>query len=291
MMCAGGCTWQWLQRTVQQPIGQSRAAAPSESPAQEPSQTHELHIQNQHIKHTRRLLRLFRRALSKQTLLAQEGSSAVHGSESQTQTPATAPRTCDPTCTESTLVSDTASSSVTASNCNPADCFQTVSATAPAPAPDSAVAQAPSALIGADSAADCAMSASTQPRDGMTAAGYDSSSVPDLASISKATLLSQARPSAERTILVEAIIPDHPLAANTCHAPCLLNLSVTPQALASYYPGSTLQLCASAAFSQGIDAQRALAESLMQQHMQRSESGWKGGTPIQLSSSVKVSHH
>lgn len=70
-----------------------------------------------------------------------------------------------------------------------------------------------------------------------------------------------------------------------------MDLLVTPQALASYYPGGTLQLCASAAFPEGIDAQRALAESLVQQHMQKSASGWKGSTPIQLSSSVKVSHH
>lgn len=292
-MCAGGCTWQWLQRTLQQPVKQSSVAAPSVSPPQEPSHAHELHIQNQHIKHTRRLLRLFRRALSKQTLITRGGSSAMHGSGSQTQTPATAPRKCNPTCTELTAISHTASSSVAASNCTPSGSFRTASGTAAAP--DLAAAQPPSALREAasaadtDSTADHATSASTQAKDGITAGGSDSSSTPHSASINKAALFSQARPSAQSIILVEAIIPDHQLAANSCHAPYLFNLSVTPQALASYYPGSTLQLCASAAFPEGIDAQRALAESLVQHHMQRSESDEKGSTPIQLSSSIKVS--
>lgn len=294
-MCAGGCTWQWLQRTVQRPVGQSSVAAPGESPAQAPSHAHELHIQDQHIKHTRRLLRLFRRAISKQTLVTQEGSLAVHGSKSQMQMPTMAPGKCDPTSTDWTMSGHTASSSVAASNCTPADSFQTASGTAAAL--NSAASQAPSALKGAasaadaDSAADHAMSASTQPRVGIMAAGCDSSSTPHSTSVNKAVLFSQARSSAQRTILVEAIIPDHQVAANWCHAPCLMNLSVTPQALASYYPGSTLQLCASAASPEGIDAQRAVAESLVQQCMQRSESGWNGGTPTQLSSSVKVSHH
>lgn len=206
----------------------------------------------------------------------------MHGSESQTQTPTTAPRICDPTCTELTVSGHTASSSVAASNYTPADSFQTASASAAAP--DSAAAQTPSALRGAvsvadtNSTADHAMSASTQ-------ANHDSSSLPHSAVTNKAVLFSQARPSSQKTILVEAIIPDHQLATNSCHAPCLLNLSVTPQALASYHPGST---CASAAFPEGIDAQRALAEGLVQQHMHRSE---PGSTPIQLSSSIKVSHH
>ena len=293
-MCSGGCTWQWLQRTVQQPMSQSIVLAPSVSRPQDPSHAHAHHILSQHIKHTRRLLRLFRRALSKQTLITLGSSPAAHGSELPAQVPAAAPRMCDPISKELAASSYSASSSAAANNCAPPVSCQ--SKAAAAAALDSAAPQASSALRGAASAsatdptAGHTMLASTQAVDASTAAGHDSSSAPHSTSMNKAALFSRAKPSAQATILVEAIIPDQQLCANSCHTPCLLNFTVAPQTLARHCSGGTWQTDAITALPEGINAQRDMAEKLVQQHIQGSESGWSCNAPIQLSSSIKVSH-
>ena len=287
-MGAGGCTWQWLQRTVQQPMGQSSFVAPSVSQSQDASHDHAHHILSQHTKHTRRLLRLFRRALSRQTSVTLRGSSAIHGSELPAQMPAAAARVCNPT-REELASRHIASSSAAVSKGAPAVSCQ--SATAAAAALDPAAAQASPALRGAasaavtDSTADHTMSASTQAGD-TKAADNHSPSAPHSAS-NKAALFSQTMPSTQTTILVEAILPDQQLCANLCHTPCLVNFSVAPQTLASHSGG---KLQSDASTTEGINTQRELAEKLVRQHMQSREFCWNNSAPIQLSSSIKVSY-
>lgn len=286
VMCVGGCTWQWLQRAVQQPIDQGSLLAPSVSQQpQDPSHAHANHMLSQHIKHTRRLLRLFRHALSKQALLTPGASSAMYGSELPAQMPAAAPTTWNPTSRELAASSHTASSAAAASNCAPSISCQSAAAADSAAAPASSGAA--SAAV-TDSTADHAMSASAQAEDSSVAAGRDSSSVPHSASI-KAALMLEAKPSAHTTILVEAIIPDQQLCTNSCHTPWLWNFSIAPQTLASHCSCGTLQTTASTAVPEGMDAQRHMAEQLVQQHIQSCEFGWNGKAPIQLSSSIKVS--
>ena len=288
-MSVGGCTWQWLQRTAQQPMGQSCLLTPNVSQPRDPRHAHAHQILSQHIKQTRRLLRLLRHALSKHISASPGGSSALHGSELPGQLPAAAPKICNPT-SEELAASGHISSSAAASNCAPSASCQSAAATAF----DSATAQASSALRGAasaavaDSSADHAISASTQAEDPSTAAGRDSSSVFHSA-FNKAALFSQAKPSTQTTILVEAVLPDQQFCANLCHTPCLLNFSIAPQILGSY-SGVTLQTNASTAVPEGIDTKRELAEQLVRQHVQSSKSGWNSSAPIQLSSSIKVSH-
>lgn len=293
-MCIGGCTWQWLQRTVQQPLGQSSLLAPSVSQPQDARHAHAHHILSQHIKHTWRLIRLFRHAISKQTLVTSGGSPAMHGSDLPAQMPAAVPRMCNSIGEELEASSHSAFSSAAASSCAP--CVSCQSEAAAAAALDPAAAQASSALRGAAEAAVTAstvehtMSASTQAEDASAAAGHHSSSAPHSDSMNKAALFVGAKPSAQTTILVQAVIPDQQLCTNSCHTPCLLNFSVAPQTLASHCSGGTLQTNASTAVPEGIEAQRDIAKKLVQQHLQGTDSGWNGSAPIQLSSSVKVSH-
>ena len=85
MCTAGGCTWQWLRQTLElQSCGQQHnAGSPSaqgpvdaSSPNQSPSHVRAAAISGQHVKQTRRLLRLFRHALAKQSSANRPNPSA-----------------------------------------------------------------------------------------------------------------------------------------------------------------------------------------------------------------------
>ena len=85
MSVTGGCTWQWLQETVklQSPDQQHDTDAPSakgpdgaSSAIQTPSQVRAAAISSQHVKQTRRLLRLFRHALAEQSSASRPSTPA-----------------------------------------------------------------------------------------------------------------------------------------------------------------------------------------------------------------------
>ena len=349
-MCIGGCTWQWIQRTVQEPTDQGSLLPPNVTQSQKASHAHVSYIRSHHIRHARRLLRLFRHALAKQAYTTMGGSSALHSSELSVHMPAAMSRASDShiaqstsPCSGSTVSIEGASPSAVVHNFTPLASCQVPLAAAAAPesaaahapaasrgvipaaaaAPESATAQAPSAVSRAASAAAhasdsatsrassalkgaasaaatdptsnrcvsaCTQAASAAAQASSTAAGRDPASRPLSKSIDKAALFSQAKPSTQPTILVEAIIPVEQLHTNSCHTPCLLNFSVAPHALSSECYDKTVQANASTEVPEGINAQRKYAENLVRQHVQNRDYGWNVNGHIQLSSSIKVSN-
>ncbi|KAL3136492.1 hypothetical protein ABBQ38_005745 [Trebouxia sp. C0009 RCD-2024] len=296
-----GCTWQWLQRTV--PAGQGDPMASGTSLTQDPSRGHASNVQSQHIKHTRRLLRLFRHALSKQASTPLQGSSPAHGLRSyhahETMSMPSVPGSEHP---ETLLLAQGASSALAVGSCAaPAPCPASAAA-----ALDSASAQASSALSGAasaaarDSTADPGLSACTAATSAVAVTTDDSSSAPhsdtgqasrlQSAHSNKADLArvgSQANPSAGATLLVEAIVPDEKLCTNSCHMRCVFNISVAIQALSSYCCRNVAQMGTSVTALEGTQAQRHFIETLVRQHMQSKDFGLNVDAHVQLSSSIK----
>ncbi|KAL3147222.1 hypothetical protein ABBQ32_002718 [Trebouxia sp. C0010 RCD-2024] len=166
----------------------------------------------------------------------------------------------------------------------------------------SASAEASSALSGAasaavrDSTADPGLSASTAAASAVAVTSNDSSlaaadsgpaSRLQSAPRNKAALPSQANPSAEATLLVEAIVPDEKLCTNSCHMPCVFNILVADPALSSCCCRSELQTNASVTALEGTEAQRQFIEMLVRQHLQTKDFGLNVDAHIQLSSSIK----
>lgn len=268
---------------------------------QNPSHGHASNIHSQHIKHTRRLLRLFRHALSKQASTPPQDSSAGDGSKSgHAREAASMPSGHGSEHLESLLLTQGASSALAVGICTSSlPCV-----TSAAAAIHSASAEASSALSGAasaavrDSTADPGLSASTAAASAVAVTSNDSSlaaadsgpaSRLQSAPRNKAALPSQANPSAEATLLVEAIVPDEKLCTNSCHMPCVFNILVADPALSSCCCRSELQTNASVTALEGTEAQRQFIEMLVRQHLQTKDFGLNVDAHIQLSSSIKVS--
>ena len=257
MMCAGGCTLQWLQHTGQWP-----ADCPGKSPnthLDQQSHARRDTIHSHHIKHTRRLLRLFRHALSKQT-----NADSVH------QTCANGRHSHDPVLRESAATTETQS-------------------TAPAIG-DLAAADTSSAHAAASSSAATAESLPARASTRLErAAAAAASHVPTITCCSALTghtaQSTQTTSEAQTTIHVEATVPDEQLPVNTCHAPCLFSFSFASRALSEPSAAD-----AGADVHLDMDAQRHHAEELVRQHISSLIGSSVNLPDLQTSSSLKVNY-
>ena len=88
LLFAGGCTWQWLQKTTQLQSSDhdheldsdthpAKTSMHADSSHQKPSHVRGAAISSRHAKQTKRLLRLFRHALTKQSSAAQPASEVT----------------------------------------------------------------------------------------------------------------------------------------------------------------------------------------------------------------------
>lgn len=83
---AGGCTWQWLQKTIELQSSDheldvdahpAKISMRASSPRQKPRHVRAAAISSQHVKQTKKLLRLFRHALAKQSSATQPDSGVT----------------------------------------------------------------------------------------------------------------------------------------------------------------------------------------------------------------------
>ena len=270
-MHAGGCSWQWLQHTLHQPAEpesllqrRKSSQAPhsqlssSAPPAlQSPSLSRASIIHTQHVKHARRLLRLFRYALSK----VPQQSHFTSSGETLSEEPA-------PDWSEAHTMHQTRTPAVAG--------------------PDSTLSSPVPASASAAQAIHAPHSASTQPLSELTSA---SSAAADQASASDCPTHSDRRISqpvratsdGETTIVVEAVVPDKLLPVNLCRTPCLFNFSLPPEALSD-----AAYADANPGLLKGADSQSKCAEEEVRRHLQSTAGSHIDGAPLQLSSSFKV---
>ena len=267
----GGCSWQWLQRTGQLPTTTDAANVSSHTACEARAAA----ICNQHVKQTKRLLRLFRHALAKRV--------AANSADSVLAKPASVTATLHPVTQSINSAAPASNSAQSASAADghgsaPAQCDSTATRLDSAAEVDPAVEP--------DSAAEAAMAAGksdsvlNEPRSAAGLVAFHQAA---------SALKVSGRPPAElatgpqTVFLVETAVPWKLANLGSCQTPCVFNFSVSPDMLAGRQLVSLAENSASR-----LEEQRMLLESNITQAIRSVFKGHQGSEGLCCASSVKV---
>ena len=223
LLSAGGCTWQWLQKTTKLQSSDheldsdahpAKISTHADSPCQRLSHVRAAAISSRHVKQSKRLLRLFRHALAKQSSATQPDLGVIR-SDSAAQS------------------SQAASLSVTSA----------LSATSAPPVPALASPDPTAAVEPLTSAADVPASAAAPAQQ-------------------SAALSSESEGHSQTVFAVETSIPWEVAKFSACHVPCVFDFSVLPCAVPGRQLQNSKALAPDSLEDQKLAAEEMVAQAL-----------------------------
>ena len=155
LLPAGGCTWQWLHRTTNLQSSDheldgdahpAKMSTHAESPHQKLSHVRAAAISSRHAKQTKRLLRLFRHALTKQSSATQPDSGITRSDPAAQSSQTASLSAASALSTTSALTATSAPPVPGLASADPAAAVDPLTSAADGPAPTAAPAQHSAAL-------------------------------------------------------------------------------------------------------------------------------------------------